>query len=207
MSVEAARNYAASPPRDARTLARSRPEPEPAMGRKQRLGHDLAMRTFSIRSLCPALIVSLAVLLSGALAPAQAQMPSGPQPTLPLVTLQAGIHRIQAELANTPQARQTGLMHRKSLAPNHGMLFSFEQKAGHCFWMRNTLIPLSIAFLDDDGSIVNIAHMEPESEQSHCPAKPVRFALEMEHGWFGKRGLEAGSKLVNRELFESARRN
>jgi uncharacterized membrane protein (UPF0127 family) len=75
------------------------------------------------------------------------------------------------------------------------MLFVFQSASRQCFWMRNTLIPLSIAFIDDDGSIVNIADMQPRSDDSHCSAKPVRFALEMEQGWFAKRGLAAGSRL------------
>ena len=123
------------------------------------------------------------------------------QPTLPMVTLQAGIHLVKAEVADDERKRAIGLMFRESLAPNHGMLFVFREKAGHCFWMRNTLIPLSIAFLDDDGTIVNIEDMAPRSEDSHCPKRPVRFALEMEQGWFGKRGLAAGAKLASPQVF------
>lgn len=123
------------------------------------------------------------------------------QPTLPILTLQAGIHLVKAEVADDERKRAIGLMYRESLAPNHGMLFVFREKAGHCFWMRNTLIPLSIAFLDDDGTIVNVEDMAPRSEDSHCPKRPVRFALEMEQGWFGKRGLAPGSKLVNAQVF------
>nr|WP_225879098.1 DUF192 domain-containing protein [Zeimonas arvi] len=123
------------------------------------------------------------------------------QPTLPTVTLQAGIHLVKAEVANTPKTREIGLMFRERLAPNHGMLFVFREKAGHCFWMRNTLIPLSIAFLDDDGTIVNIEDMAPRSEASHCPKRPVRFALEMDQGWFAKRGLAAGAKLASPQVF------
>lgn len=115
---------------------------------------------------------------------------------LPIKKLSAGMHVIQAEVAATPQSRTTGLMYRQSLAPNHGMLFVFEQPNVQCFWMRNTLIPLSIAFLQDDGTIVNIADMKPQSDQSHCSEKPVRLALEMEQGWFAARGMTPGKKIL-----------
>jgi uncharacterized membrane protein (UPF0127 family) len=78
---------------------------------------------------------------------------------------------------------------------NEGMLFVNDDPDVRCFWMRNTLIPLTIAFLADDGTIVNLADMQPRSESSHCSAQPVRFALEMRQGWFAKRGLKAGSRL------------
>jgi uncharacterized membrane protein (UPF0127 family) len=163
--------------------------------------HHRVMKPFAL----PSLVLTLALSLPGAFAPAAALAPTEAQATLPIVTLKAGIHVIRAELADNARTRQLGLMHRESLAPNHGMLFVFERKGGHCFWMRNTLIPLSIAFLDDDGTIVNIVDMAPHSEESHCPERAVRFALEMDAGWFEKRGLGAGSKLVNRELFEPQR--
>jgi uncharacterized membrane protein (UPF0127 family) len=124
-------------------------------------------------------------------APAQ----QAPQPRLPTVTLSAGMHNIVAEVAQTPMQRQIGMMGRTSMAPHEGMLFVFESPAPQCFWMRNTLLPLSIAFLADDGSIVNIAEMQPRSDQTHCSDQPVRFALEMNAGWFSKRGLKAGSRL------------
>jgi uncharacterized membrane protein (UPF0127 family) len=105
------------------------------------------------------------------------------------------MHVIQAEVAASPQERAIGLMHRKSMPANNGMLFVFEEAQPQCFWMKNTLLPLSIAFLDDAGQVVNIADMKPLDESSHCSAKPVRFALEMNQGWFAKRGIKAGSKL------------
>jgi len=114
---------------------------------------------------------------------------------LPVTRLTAGMHLITAEVADSPEERGVGLMHRPSMPANHGMLFVFEQPGVHCFWMKNTLLPLSIAFLADDGSIVNIADMPPRSEASHCPTKPVRLALEMNQGWFAKRGLKAGSRI------------
>lgn len=119
-----------------------------------------------------------------------------PQPTLRTTKLSTGIHVITAEVAATPQSQMIGLMMRERLAPNHGMVFVFEDKSQHCFWMRNTLIPLSIAFIEDDGTIVNIADMAPKSEASTCPQRPVRYALEMDQGWFTKRGVTAGKKIT-----------
>jgi uncharacterized membrane protein (UPF0127 family) len=153
-----------------------------------------------------ALACTLAFLLAApALLPRAAAQAVRAQAPLPISTLQAGIHLIKAEVAADAGSRATGLMFRESLAPNHGMLFVFPEKAGHCFWMRNTLIALSIAFLDDDGSIVNIEDMAPRTETSHCPARAVKFALEMEQGWVAKRGIAPGAKLVNAQLFPGTR--
>ncbi len=115
--------------------------------------------------------------------------------TLPTIRLSAGIHVITAEVAASDPARIRGLMFRERLAPNAGMLFIFDDKAVQCMWMRNTLIPLSVAFIDDDGRIVNIEDMQPHTENRHCATRPVRFALEMELGWFARRGLKAGSSI------------
>ncbi len=117
-------------------------------------------------------------------------------PPLPVKTLTAGMHRIQAEVASNDTTRSRGLMFRKELAPNHGMLFIFEQPNVQCFWMRNTPLPLSIAFILDDGTITNIADMAPMTETSHCSTAPVRYTLEMEQGWFAKRGITAGKKIT-----------
>ena len=118
-----------------------------------------------------------------------------PQLELPRLTLAAGMHLIQAQVAATPEQRSTGLMFRTETPANEGMLFMFEQASQQCFWMKNTLIPLTAAFVADDGSIVNLADMQPQSLVSHCSTKPVRCVLEMNKGWFDKRGLKAGSKL------------
>jgi uncharacterized protein len=115
---------------------------------------------------------------------------------LQAITLTAGMHNIRAEVAQTPEQRQKGLMYRRDLAAHEGMLFVFDEASPQCFWMRNTPRPLSIAFLADDGTIVNIADMQPYSDAAHCSTKPVRLALEMNQGWFAKRGLKAGAKLV-----------
>jgi hypothetical protein len=134
----------------------------------------------------------LATLLAGACA-VQAQ--EAPQMNLPRVKLGAGMYQIDAQVAFTPEQRATGLMHRKEMPLHEGMLFVFEQPSQQCFWMKNTLLPLTAAFVADDGSIVNLADMKPQTTDSHCSAKPVRYVLEMNQGWFAKRGLKAGSQL------------
>lgn len=120
---------------------------------------------------------------------------SAPQLDLPKVTLKAGMHLIHAQVASTPEQRATGLMLRAEMPANEGMLFVFEEPAGQCFWMKNTLLPLTAAFVADDGTIVNLADMKPRTLDSHCSAKPVRYVLEMHQGWFAKRGLQAGFRL------------
>ena len=125
---------------------------------------------------------------------------------LPTVDVLAGIHKIRAEVAADPASRSQGLMFRERLGPNEGMLFVFEAPSVQCFWMKNTKLPLSIAFIADDGAIVNIADMKPFDESSHCSDKAVRFALEMEQGWFAKRGLKSGATLSNERLFKAAQK-
>ena len=115
---------------------------------------------------------------------------------LPTIELKTGIYRIQAELADTPKAREVGLMNRTSMPTNSGMLFVFEQKAGHCFWMNNTKIPLSIAFIADDGRIVNIEEMQAETLNSHCPKATIRYALEMNKQWFSERVIVPGTVIT-----------
>ena len=138
----------------------------------------------------PRWAVALASLCVAALAAAQ----DGPQ-RLAQIRLNAGIHNINAEVAATPEQREIGLMFRTSMPAGDGMLFVFERPSKQCFWMKNTLIPLSVAFLADDGSVVNIDDMKPQTLDGHCSTKPVRFVLEMNEGWFGKRGIKAGSRL------------
>lgn len=115
--------------------------------------------------------------------------------SLPSIQLNAGIYNIKAEVAQTPQQRSTGLMFRPDMPINNGMLFVFEEPSVQCFWMRNTLLPLSVAFVADDGRVVNLDDMKPQTETSHCSTKPVRFVLEMNQGWFAKRGIKAGDVL------------
>lgn len=112
--------------------------------------------------------------------------------SLPSTDLQIGLYKIKAEVAANPAARQLGLMHRNFLPTDEGMLFVFEYPATHCFWMRNTKIPLAIAFIGDDGRIVNIEEMKAMTEDNHCPSRPIRFALEMNQAWFAKRGITSG---------------
>jgi uncharacterized membrane protein (UPF0127 family) len=114
---------------------------------------------------------------------------------LPVVQLTTGMHLIRAELADSMGTRMEGLMFRKSMPQGSGMVFVFDETATHCMWMKNTLIPLSVAFIDEAGAIINIADMQPQSEQSHCAAGPARYALEMNQGWFAQRGIKAGAKL------------
>lgn len=119
--------------------------------------------------------------------------------TLPLVELTAGIHRVEAEVVNTQQTRMIGLMHRRSMAPQRGMLFVFDEVRTHCMWMKNTFIPLSVAFLDEGGRIINVEDMQPHSEDNHCAARPARYALEMNLGWFRSRHLAPGTAIAGIE--------
>lgn len=141
----------------------------------------------SLRSLAASLALAIPCLV------AQAQ--NGPQPPLRTVQITAGMHLIHAELAVSPEQQATGMMFRTAMGANDGMLFVNPDSSERCFWMRNTLLPLTIAFIASDGTIVNLADMAPRSEDSHCSAKPVPFALEMRQGWFEKRGIHAGMKL------------
>jgi uncharacterized membrane protein (UPF0127 family) len=134
-------------------------------------------------------------LLMVIVAPTPLRAQQGPQPRLPTVDLRAGMHTIKAEMAVTPEQQMTGMMFRKEMNGNEGMLFVNDEKSQRCFWMKNTLVPLTIAFVADDGTIVNLADMQPLDERSHCAKAPVRFALEMRQGWFDKRGIKAGFKL------------
>jgi uncharacterized protein len=123
---------------------------------------------------------------------------------LPREALTAGMHLIQVQVASTNEQRATGLMFRTDMPANEGMLFVFEESAGQCFWMKNTLLPLTAAFVADDGTIVNLADMKPQTTDSHCSEKPVRYVLEMNQGWFAKRGLKAGARLGGKR-FEARR--
>ena len=115
---------------------------------------------------------------------------------LPAITLQAGMYNIRAAVAQTPEQREVGLMFRREMAQHEGMLFVFDEATPQCFWMKNTLLPLAIAFIADDGTVVNTDEMKPLTLDSHCSKQPVRFVLEMNRGWFTKRGIKAGSKIA-----------
>jgi uncharacterized protein len=114
---------------------------------------------------------------------------------LPELALQINGNKLIAELAATDTARTTGLMHRRMMPENRGMLFVFPYAALQNFWMMNTYIPLSIAFVDENGTIINIADMKPLTTDPHPSARPAKYALEMNQGWFAKRGIKAGVKI------------
>lgn len=136
-----------------------------------------------------------ALALPALLAPLLPAAAQDPQTNLPRVTLGAGMHQIDAQVAQTPDQRSTGLMYRREMPQHEGMLFAFEQPSVQCFWMKNTYLPLTAAFLADDGTVVNLADMKPHSTDSHCSDKPVRYVLEMNQGWFAKKGVKPGMKL------------
>jgi uncharacterized protein len=151
-----------------------------------------------------------ALVLAGALAaplPAHAAAPAAAAPTaampanfkkkgeFPHVTLSAGAIKISAEVAATQPDREQGLMYRASLGPNEGMLFVFDEIAYHCFWMKNTEIPLSIAYIDDNGVVTDVQEMAAETEDNHCPTKSGRYALEMAKGWFAANNIAPGTQL------------
>ena len=117
------------------------------------------------------------------------------QNAMPVLELSAGFHRIEAEVAANQPARMQGLMQRRSIGPNQGMLFVFPFRDRHCMWMRNTLIPLAVAFLDEEGKILNIEEMKPQTENNHCAASAVRFALEMNASWFSAKGIAVGTRI------------
>lgn len=117
------------------------------------------------------------------------------QQKLPTTTLNIGIHLIQAEVAISDAERAQGLMFREKMGPNEGMVFRFNTLNQVCMWMKNTLLPLSVAFIDEAGSITNIEEMEPQTLDAHCASKPARYALEMNQGWFKKKNIKAGSKI------------
>lgn len=127
-----------------------------------------------------------------------------PQTNLQHIQLTAGMYVIDAQVAMTPDQRQIGLMQRKDMAQHEGMIFVFEQASQQCFWMKNTILPLTAAFVADDGTIVNMADMKPQTTDSHCSTQPVRYVLEMNKGWFAKKGIKPGSKLAG-PIFEAAR--
>lgn len=117
------------------------------------------------------------------------------QNSMPVIELTAGFHRIEAEVAANDPHRQRGLMNRRTMPAQRGMLFVFPQNNTHCMWMRNTFLPLSVAFIDAAGIVINIEDMQPQTEDNHCARRPARYALEMNLGWFAQRGLQPGVKL------------
>ena len=142
-------------------------------------------------------VLVLALLLAVSTAAACAELPHA--------VLTIGRHALTAEVANTDATRSTGLMHRRMLPENRGMLFVFPDIAIHGMWMMNTHLPLSVAFLDRDGIIINIADMTPHTQETHSAARPAKYALEMNQGWFTKRGIKAGDRVEGLEKAGAAK--
>jgi uncharacterized protein len=139
-----------------------------------------AWRSFGCALLAAALLLALPPC-------ARAQMPE--------IEISIGGHGLTVEVAHTESARQQGLMHRRILPVNRGMLFVFPQIAIHSMWMMNTHIPLSVAFVDRRGVIINMADMEPRTQDAHAAAGPARYAIEVNQGWFRERGIKPGTRV------------
>ena len=137
----------------------------------------------------PRAFFAIAAMFAATIANAQGQ------PPLPTVQLQAGLYLIKAEVAANYGTRMQGLMQREKMGANEGMLFVFPDRDKQCMWMKNTLLPLSVAFIDDNGTILNVEDMQPQTENSHCSIKPVRYALEMNQGWFKAKNIKPGAKI------------
>ena len=151
------------------------------------LGHNDNMKIFA--SIAIALVLSLQ---------GTASAQDAPQTDLQRTKLVVGIYQIDAQVAATAEQREIGLMFRKDMPQHEGMLFTFESPSRLCFWMKNTPLPLTAAFVGDDGVIVNLEDMKPMTTESHCSSKPVRYVLEMNKGWFAKKGIKAGTKISGR---------
>ena len=136
----------------------------------------------------PALLLAISLPTLLLIAPAWAQ-----QNKLPVTTLTIGMHLVRAELAVNDEERSAGLMYRRAMGPNEGMVFRFPNPRQVCMWMKNTYLPLSVAFVDEDGKIINIEDMQPETEIAHCAKRSARYALEMNQGWFRKKNIKPGT--------------
>jgi uncharacterized protein len=152
-----------------------------------------------------AALIALGLLGLSLTSHAQTDAAGEPQTNLQRIKIGAGMHQIDAQVALSPEQRQIGLMWRKAMPTHEGMLFIFEQASPQCFWMKNTLIPLTAAFVADDGTVVNLEDMKPQTTESHCSAKPVRYVLEMNKGWFAKKGIKAGSQLTGEPFVQTKR--
>jgi len=135
-------------------------------------------------------VLFVAVLVTF-LAGCPARSPAG----LPIIKIQIEGHKVRAEVANTTEQRTRGLMYRRELDNNEGMLFVYDTKSPLSFWMKNTFIPLSIAFISDERRIVHIEDMTPQSLKGHKSPVPVRYALELNRGWFEERGIADGARV------------
>lgn len=161
--------------------------------------HRRALRVALAVALVPGAVLAAAGPLPAHLLPgttSAAAAPAGPvNPTLPTRTLTIGSARAVVEIADTPELRTIGLMNRFSLQPDHGMLFVFDRPQPLAFWMRNTYIPLSIAFVDAAGTILNIEDMQPQDDTTHPSQGPALYTIEMRRGWFAGKGIRAGDKV------------
>ena len=138
---------------------------------------------------------SLFPILAPALLAAALAAPAAAQSDMPEMALEVMGHKLTAEVASTGATRTQGLMYRRILPENRGMLFVFPNIAMHAMWMMNTYVPLSVAFIDEQGVIINIEDMAPQTQDSHPATKPAKYALEMNRGWFTKRGIRPGAKI------------
>ncbi|MEY3262689.1 MAG: hypothetical protein RL717_166 [Pseudomonadota bacterium] len=136
-----------------------------------------------------------ALVLMSFLATAPISPMASAQQRLPIATINIGIHLIQAELAIADEERAQGLMFREKMGQNEGMVFRFSSAREVCMWMKNTPLPLSVAFIDESGGIINIEDMQPQTLEAHCAKKPARYALEMNQGWFKSKNIKAGNKV------------
>ncbi len=152
------------------------------------------MRQTRLPQLSRVILRTTATLLAlGCITSASAQTPAVRK--FPTTQLNIGIHLIKAEVAQTEAEREQGLMFREKMADNEGMLFLFGAPAGVCMWMKNTLIPLSVAFMDEKGVIINIEEMKEQTLDSHCAKRGAVYALEMNKGWFKQKNIKPGTKI------------
>lgn len=147
-----------------------------------------------ILSCALALILSIVSFSSSSISFAQLRQ-IDPQSALELRPITVGSAHLVVEIAETHKDRQRGLMHRSSMPEERGMLFIFDEPQPLCFWMRNTLIPLSIAYLDAEHTIIDILDMQPLDESSICSTKPAQYALEVNQGWFERHQVSIGDQL------------
>lgn len=139
----------------------------------------------------------LTLLLASVLIGCQQTAPATAVNDPPEIKPLAPIAQLQLEWADTPQERQIGLMNRISLPENSGMVFVFEQAQPHCFWMKNTLMPLDIGFIDAQGLLVQIESMQAQTTDMHCPNQAIAYALEVNQGWFDKHQITVGAQILN----------
>ena len=155
---------------------------------------NIERRRHSIQRICGALVMAIFAAPSAIVAA-----------DLPEVTLSINAHHLTVEIANTESARAQGLMYRRILPENRGMLFVFRETSLHGMWMMNTYVPLSVAFLDEKGTILNIEDMAPHTRTNHVASRPAKYALEANRGWFTKRGIEPGMRIEGLERAPPAR--